>query len=136
MDHIVYLNTAAELNQLLSGEKTMLARASMGKKRPYGRVAEGDTLFFLNGFNAKVKAMATVKSVVSAGMEKKMAADIRKRYGRILAPDPQRDLLNMRYVILIELEKARPIVPFKLAENVHGSPGDWVVVENIDEAIS
>jgi hypothetical protein len=99
-------------------------------------VAEGDTLFFLNGFNPKVKAIAMVKSVISAEMEKNMAADIRKRYGRILAPDPQRELLNKRYVVLIEVEKAHHIVPFKLAENVHGNPGDWVVIENIDEAIS
>ncbi|HTY91483.1 MAG TPA: hypothetical protein VMC84_09930 [Methanocella sp.] len=135
MDHIVYLNTAAEISQLLSGEKTLLARASMGKKRPYGRVAEGDSLFFLNGFNPKVKAMAMVKSAVSAE-SRELAPDIRKSYGKILAPAPQRELLNRRYVILIELEKARPIVPFSLSDNIHGSPGDWVVVENIDEAIS
>ena len=135
MDHIIFLETAAEINQLLSGEKTMLARASMGKKRPYGRVAEGDNMFFLNGFNPKVKAMATVKSVVSAESEE-LAGDIRKRYGKIQSPVPQREILSKRYVILIELEKARPIVPFTLAENVRGHPGDWVVVENIDEAIS
>jgi hypothetical protein len=135
MDHIVFLNTAAELGQLLSGEKTMLARASMGKKRPYGRVAGGDTLFFLNGFNPKVKAMATVRSAMSAESDE-MAADIRKCYGKILSPVSRRELLNKRYVILVELEKPGPIVPFTLAEGVHGSPGDWVVVDNIDEAIS
>ena len=134
MDHIIFLETAAEISQLLSGEKTMLARASMGKKRPYGRVAEGDNLFFLNGFNPKVKAMATVKSVVSAESEE-LATDIRKRYGRILAPEPQRELLGKRYVVLIELENARPIVPFTVAENVRGHPGDWVVTENIDSCI-
>jgi hypothetical protein len=136
MYHFVYLNSAAELGQLLSGEKTMLARSSMGRKRPYGRVAEGDTLFFLNGFNPRVKAMAIAKSVVSAEMEDKLATDIKKRYGKILAPASQRELLNKRFVVLIELEKARPIVPFVLSGEIHGSPGDWVVVENIDEAIS
>lgn len=135
MDHIVYLNTAAEISQLLSGEKTMLARSSMGKKRPYGRVAEGDTLFFLNGFNPKVKAMATVRSAVSAESDE-MASDIRKSYGKILSPVSQRELLSKRYVILIELEKPGPIVPFTLEENVRGHPGDWVVIDNIDEAIS
>ena len=134
MDHIVYLNTTAEISQMLSGEKTMLARASMGKKRPYGKVAEGDTLFFMSGFNPKVKAMATVKSVVSAESEE-LATDIRKRYGRILAPEPQRELLGKRYVVLIELENARHIVPFTVAENVRGHPGDWIVMENIDSCI-
>jgi len=123
MDHIVYLNTAAELKQLLSGEKTMLARASMGKKRPYGRVSEGDTLFFLCGFNPRVKAMAMVKSAVSAEIEKSVAADLRKCYGRILAPVAQREILNKRYVILVELENARPIVPFPYPTTFTGRPG-------------
>ncbi len=136
MDHLVYLESARDINQLLSGEKTILARASMGKKRPYGLVSEGDTLFLLGGYNPKVTAMASVKSVVSAEMEKNVAADIRKRYGKILAPAAQRDILNKRYVILIELEKAHPIVPFSLSDDIHGTPGDWVVIENIDEAIS
>jgi hypothetical protein len=135
MDHIVYLNSAAELQQLLSGEKTMLARASMGKKRPYGCVKEGDTLFFINGFRPKVKAMALARSIVCAEMEEKLASDIRKRYGKILAPEPQRKLLGKRYVILVELEKARPIVPFSLSEGIHGGPGDWLVTEDIDEVI-
>ncbi len=134
MDHIVYLNSAAELRQLLSGEKTMLARASAGKKRPYGVVKEGDTLFFAsNGYRQKAKAMAEVKSALSMEMEKKVALDIRSRYGKILSPDST--LLNKRYVTLIELEKARPIVPFSISEDIHGGPGEWVVVENIDEAI-
>jgi hypothetical protein len=136
MDHIVFLNSVSEIQQLLNGEKTMLARASMGKKRPYGRVKEGDTLFFLNGFKPKVKAMAEVKSVISAEMEKNLASEIRRQYGSILAPETRRELLNKRYVILVELEKARPIVPFSLSAEIRGSPGDWVVMDNIDEAIS
>jgi hypothetical protein len=137
MDHIVYLNSTAELHQLLSGEKTMLARASMGRKRPYGLVNEGDTLFFAsNGYRQKAKAMAEVKSALSAEMEKKLALDIRSHYGKILAPEPQGTLLNKRYVTLVELAKARPIVPFSLSEDAHGGPGDWLVLDNIDEAIS
>ncbi len=137
MDHIVYLNSTAELRQLLSGEKTMLARASMGRKRPYGLVSEGDTLFFAsNGYRQKAKAMAEVKSALSAEMEKKLALDIRSHYGKILSPEPQGILLNKRYVILVELAKARPIVPFSISEDIHGGPGEWLVLDNIDEAIS
>jgi hypothetical protein len=135
MDHIVYLNSSAEISQLISGEKTMLARASMGKKRPYGKVNATDTLFFVNGFRPGVKAMARVKSVINAEMDDGQASDIKKRYSGILASESQRELLNKRYVILVELEDARPIVPFVLADDIHGGPGDWVVVENIDDVI-
>lgn len=134
MDHIVYLNSAAELQQLLSGEKTVLARASMGKKRPYGRVCEGDTLFFANS-RQRAKAMAEVKSALSMEMEKKVATDIRSRYGRILSPEPQLALLKKRYVTIVELDNAHPIVPFSISEGVHGGPGEWLVLEDIDEAI-
>jgi len=135
MDHIVYLNTAGEIQQLLSGEKTLLARASMGKKRPYGKVNVGDTIFFTSGFHSKIKAIATVKSAISSQVEEEISSGLTKKYGKMLAPGPLRDLTNKRYVILIELENSHPIVPFSLAENVHGSPGDWVILENIDDAI-
>ncbi len=136
MDHLVYLESAKELHALLSGEKTMIARASMGKKRPYGKVESGDTLFFLTGFNPKVKAMAMVKKGNSAEIEEPLTSSIRKHYGKILSPAPQGEMFSKRYVVLVELEKAHPIVPFSVSDNVHGSPGDWLVVENIDEAIS
>jgi hypothetical protein len=135
MDHLVYLESAKELKALISGEKTMIARASMGKKRPYGKVESGDTLFFLAGFNPKVKAMAKVKKGSSAEMEDKLTVSIRKHYSKILSPEPQVTLFEKRYLVLVEMEKAHHIVPFALSEGVHGSPGDWLVVENIDEAI-
>ena len=136
MDHIVYLNSAAELRQLLSGEKTMLARASMGRKRPYGLVKEGDTLFFANnGHRQKAKAMAEVKRALSKEMEKKLALDIRKHYDKILSPEPQGTLLNKRYVTLVELDKARPIVPFSISEEIRGGSGEWLVLDDIDDAI-
>jgi len=135
MDHIVYLNSSREIDQLLSGEKTIMARASMGKKRPYDKVSAGDMLFFTNGFNSKVKAMAKVKSALSSRIEKDLSSGIRKQYGRMLGPEPLAELMSKRYVILIELEKAGPIVPFTLSEDVHGSPGDWVIVNNIDDVI-
>ncbi len=119
----------------MSGEKTVLARGSAGRKRPYGLVSGGDTLFFAsNGYRQKAKAMAEVKRALSMEMDKKLALDIRSRYGKILSPDGT--LLKRRYVTLVELEKARPIVPFSISGEVYGGPGEWVVLENIDEAIS
>lgn len=135
MDHIVYLGSSREMQQLLSGEKTVMARASMGKKRPYGKVSQGDTLFFASGFNSKVKAMAEVKSALSSQIEAEMKSSIRQRYGKMLAPGPLGELVNKRYAILVELEKARPIVPFSVSDDAHGSPGDWVIVKNIDDVI-
>jgi len=39
MDHIVYLETAAnEIARLLNSTKTMIIRGAAGRKLPYGRV--------------------------------------------------------------------------------------------------
>lgn len=135
MDHIVYLKTATEIARLLSGEKTMLARSSRGRKPPFGHVARGDTVFFLGGLNPKVRAMARVRRAVSAEAEA-IAPDIRRHGEKILSPGSPDALLGKRYVVLVELERPGPIVPFTLAGPGRGSPGDWVVLDDIDEAIA
>ena len=64
MDHVVYLDAQAkELENLLSGHKTMIIRGATGRKLPHGRVDAGDMLYFLNN-NAEgmVRANAKVKS--------------------------------------------------------------------------
>ena len=65
MDHVVYVSKATkELDGLLSGGRSMLVRGSLGKKVPYGRVSEGDQLFFATGSGRNVvKAKAEVTSV-------------------------------------------------------------------------
>ncbi|KXK05019.1 MAG: hypothetical protein UZ04_CHB001000908 [Chlorobi bacterium OLB4] len=65
MDHVVYLDAKAnELEKLLDGSKTMIIRGATGRKLPYGRVNQDDTLYFINN-NAEgvVKAKATVNNV-------------------------------------------------------------------------
>ncbi len=68
MDHVVYLDVKAkELDYLLDGSKTMIIRGAAGRKLPYGRVSEGDVLYFINN-NAEgvVKAKAVVKKVLNS----------------------------------------------------------------------
>jgi len=49
MDHVVYLDAQAkELENLLSGSKTMIIRGATGRKLPHGRVDSGDMLYFIN----------------------------------------------------------------------------------------
>lgn len=48
MNHIVYLNyKAKELENLKSGEKSMIIRGAMGRRIPYGEVSVGDILYFI-----------------------------------------------------------------------------------------
>lgn len=55
MDHVVYLDAKSnELENLLSGKKSMIIRGATGRKVPYGKVNVGDILYFINN-NAEVK---------------------------------------------------------------------------------
>jgi hypothetical protein len=68
MDNIVYLDyKAKELDNLISGEKTMIIRGATGRKLPYGRVFKGDMLYFIeNKGDGLVKAKAKVKDVFNS----------------------------------------------------------------------
>ena len=64
MDHVVYLGAQAkELENLLSGKKTMIIRGATERILPHRRVDAGDMLYFINN-NAEgvVCAKAKVKS--------------------------------------------------------------------------
>lgn len=141
LDHIVYLDSSArELQKLLSGEKTMIIRASMGKKRPYGKVSVGDTLFFVNTRSPwKVKAMANVRDVYNS---EKMTGEeslelIKEHRDKLkLSKEEKERCVGKRYVILIGIEGLRSIVPFSISDNIHGGLDDWLVMENIDKVIT
>ena len=65
MHHIVYLHpNGRDLDHLLTGKKTMVARGSMSPKIPYGRIKVNDLIYFLllKG-DGIVKAVAIVKFV-------------------------------------------------------------------------
>jgi len=53
MDNVVYLDyKAKELENLKSGQKTMIIRGAMGRKFPYGRVNKSDILYFIENRGA------------------------------------------------------------------------------------
>ena len=68
MDHVVYLDAEAkELDNLLSGKKTMIIRVAAGRKVPYGQVKKGDMLYFINNnTEGMIKARAQVSCVINS----------------------------------------------------------------------
>jgi hypothetical protein len=64
MDHVVYLDAkAAELENILSGRKTMIIRGAAGRKLPYGRVHAGDISISSTTMQKSRESQATVSSV-------------------------------------------------------------------------
>lgn len=68
MDHVVYLDAKTkELDLLTVGKKSMLIRGATGLKMPYGRVNEGDVLYFINNnAEGQVRAKAIVTNVFNS----------------------------------------------------------------------
>ena len=75
MDHVVYVDHKAnELEKLFSGDKTIIIRGATGRKLPYGRVFEGDHLYFIrNNGEGLIWAKGIVQQVVNSARAREQA---------------------------------------------------------------
>ena len=137
MDHVVYLDTKAnELEKLINGSKVMIIRGATGRKLPYGRVNQGDILYFINN-NAEgvVKAKAIVTSVFNSD---KMSPEesitlIKNHQDKLNLSESQfKKWYRKRYIVLIEVNKIKEIKSFAIDKSNYGNMDDWLPVEKID----
>lgn len=137
MDHVVYLDAkAAELDKLLSTEKTMIIRGATGRKMPYGRVEEGDTLYFLeNDGSGQVKARAQVATVFnSEKMDPERSRDLveNNQDSLCLTPAQTKRWSGKRYLVLIGISAIEVLEPFPIDKSEYGNMDDWLAVGKID----
>ena len=117
----------------------MLVRGSLGKKLPYGRVSEGDRLFFATGSGRNVvKAKAGVSSVFDSpklsGIEPECL--LAEHAEQLLLSDIEMGKWSgKRFLTMIGLADFSPVVPFTIAARGNGDADDWIVLDNIDEII-
>ncbi|MFW5756713.1 MAG: hypothetical protein ACOCWK_08925 [Tangfeifania sp.] len=136
MDHIVYLDAkAGELKNLQTGKKSMIIRGAAGRKLPYGRVKEGDVLYFAeNKGDGLLKAKAVVKSVYESEKLSKEASE------KVVDENQDKLQLNKallkrfagkRYLVLLEVAGFEMIEPVAFDRSDYGNMDDWLPVENI-----
>jgi hypothetical protein len=134
MEHLVYCDAKAKvLEKILNGTKTMIIRGAAGRKPPYGRVFESETLYFVeNNGDGLIKARAVVKSVLNS---EKMTEEESK----VLVAENQ-DRLNLtkaqierwagkKYLCLVEIKDVEAIEALTLARQ--SNMDDWITVEKI-----
>jgi hypothetical protein len=137
MDHVVYLDAnAKEMDLILSNKKTMIIRGATGRKLPYGRVNQGDTLYFINN-NAEgvILARAIVKSVINSDKlsESESAQLINNHQENLLLTNKQYERwAGKRYLVLIEICEAEKVEPFQIDKSNYGNMDDWLPVQDID----
>lgn len=68
MDHLAFCEAKAkELDNFLNGEKSMLIRGAAGRKLPYGRVTQGDTVYLIeNNGKGLIVAKGEVAEVINS----------------------------------------------------------------------
>jgi hypothetical protein len=137
MDHVVYLDTKSkELENLLNGNKTMIIRGAGGRKMPYGRVKNGDVLYFIrNNGEGEIRAMGTVCVVINS---EKLSVEesfrlIISNQGKLQLPDKQFEkIAGKRYLVLIGLKDVKPVESFLIDKSDFTNMDDWLPVGNID----
>lgn len=138
MDHIVYLDyKAKELNNLISGTKTMIIRGAMGRKFPYGKLQKDEVLYFIeNNGDGLVKAKAVIAEVYnSEQLTKEESEQLIEKYQNKLLLDKGmlKRFSGKRYIVLITLKDFREIEAFKIDRSEYGNMDDWLPVGNINE---
>ena len=113
----------------------MIVRGAAGRKLPYGRVQPEDCLFFIqNKGDGLVRAVARVKAVFNSEKltEEQSAALLRTNQPKLkLTPEQITRWRGKRYLVLIEVEDARPLEPFPIDRSPYGNMDDWLPVEEI-----
>ena len=140
MDHVVYLDTQAkELENLLSGSKTMIIRGATGRKLPHGRGDAGDMLYFINNnAEGEVRARAKVKSAFHSEKmtEDESRALVKKNQPKLSLTEKQiKRWAGKRYIVLIEVADVKEISPFAIDKSKYGNMDDCPPVEKIELVI-
>ena len=136
MDHIVYLDSVAkELENLLSGRKTMIIRGATGRKLPHGRVFAGDVLYFINN---NAEGLIHAKGLVASTFHSEKLSEgesndlVQQNQIRLCLTDKQvTRWAGKRYLVLVEVSGVEAVAPFEIDKSNFGNMDDWLAVENI-----
>lgn len=136
MDHVVYVDhRSRELEKLIAGEKKIIIRGAAGRKLPYGRVHEGDALFFIrNNGEGLVKAKAQVLEVFnSEKMSKEESWKLVDSHaeGLQLSSNQYLKWAGKRCLVLITVGQVIELEPFLIDKRDFGNMDDWLPVEDV-----
>jgi hypothetical protein len=140
MDHVVYLDwSSRELENLVKGNKSMIIRGASGRKLPYGRVNEGDVLYFINNNGeGEIKARGLVSSVLNTeklSVEESFETVINHQ-DRLQLPDKQFEhIAGKRYLVLIGVTEIIPVQPFRIDKSSFPNTDDWIAVGSISAVL-
>jgi hypothetical protein len=119
MDHIVTLDSGEnEIENIISGNKSMIIHGANVKSTPYGIVSKGDVLYFVNDSQpSEIKAKGRVSSVYNScrmTYEESFALVIRNQHKLSLPDKLFYKWAGKRYIVLIEMDEVSEVHPFTI----------------------
>ena len=141
MNYIVTLDSKAkEIENLLTGTKSMIIHGADIKCGPYGKVAEGDILYFVtNDHRTEVKARGFVSSIYNSYplTEAESYELIIRNQDKLALPD---DLFykwaGKKYLVLIGLRDVEEVRPFLIDRSNLLSKEEWCPAVNVGNSFS
>jgi hypothetical protein len=133
MQHVAIMKKSwGLLPKIVSGEKTIESRWYQSRRAPWGRIKQGETIYFRNS-GEPVTLVAQAAEVMQFTIQNlRDARRITKQYGKeigLLHPDPATWGTLPRYCILVRLKDAKVIKPFHIDKTGFGSAAAWLTAE-------
>jgi hypothetical protein len=134
MNHLVVLDAqAGELENILSGVKTMLVREFDPAHAPAHPVAPGDSLYFLrNRDDRALRVRATVVRVrlVASPADSGLSPTLKEMQPKLQLTESQYNYWSAgRQVLLVEFDSAHKMEVIRVAPNRIPDPCNWIAFE-------
>ncbi len=138
MNHLVLLEAeAGELESILRGVKTMLARDSDPAHPASQPVSPGDSLFFLRDTDdgaVRVRATVTRVLVQTSSNDEDLPHTLKEMQPRLqLTEDQYNHWAARRQVLLVEFDSAHKVDVIHVASNMIPDPSDWIAFGELRE---
>jgi hypothetical protein len=139
MDHIVYLDKPAKaLEAMRRGDKTMVVRAAMGRRPPYGKVRVGDMLYFTENDGKQIicgRGKVTYVFDSPKLTHEESTALLEKNQRELWLSEKQfLRWAGKRYLVLITVDGFEEIPKFRFTRRAFTTLDDWLSVGDIDKA--
>lgn len=137
MQHLAILKKNWKLlGKIISGKKTIESRWYHTKRAPWGKIAEGDTIYFKNS-GEPVTVKATAGKVMQLEINPEKAKEILETYGKEIGLENinasyERNK-DKRYCILVFLKDVQKVEPFNIDKTGHGLMSAWISIEDIKQ---
>lgn len=137
MDHVAIMKKGVgSIEDILLGIKGIESRWSKRKISPYDKICEGDMVYFKYSADKDIIATARVREVMQFELTEDTIKEIVERYGgqggiNLRNRNPTNPyFIDKKYCVLIFLEDARAVKPFRISRRGYGTA--WFCVGNID----